>query len=167
MSFRAMFFAALVLVPTVGAAQEVPDAMSRDIVGLMEKTGARNLGAQMGAALTQQILNAMKASSPNIPARAIEIATEVTKDFTDRFINNNEVNDALVKLYAKHFTHDEIKELISIYSSPLGEKLISTMPQLTAESMQIAQQHIVPMLPELQQELARRFQAEGLTPAVQ
>jgi len=50
-----------------------------------------------------------------------------------------ELTKQLVPLYKKHFTHAEVKELISFYESPLGKKLATETPKLSRESMQLGQ----------------------------
>ena len=46
---------------------------------------------------------------------------------------------AFVSVYDKHFTHDEIKQLIEFYESPLGQRLIEVTPLISQESMIIGQ----------------------------
>lgn len=50
-----------------------------------------------------------------------------------------ELTKQMVPLYKKHFTHDDVKEMISFYESPIGKKLTAKTPALTRESMQMGQ----------------------------
>jgi hypothetical protein len=50
-----------------------------------------------------------------------------------------ELTKQMVPLYKKHFTHADVKELISFYESPLGKKLITETALLGKETMQIGQ----------------------------
>jgi len=51
--------------------------------------------------------------------------------------------DALLRecipIYSKYYTHDEIKQLITFYQSPLGRKMISVAPSIQQETMNIGQ----------------------------
>jgi hypothetical protein len=44
-----------------------------------------------------------------------------------------------VPVYDKYYTHDEIKELIKFYESPLGRKMVDTNPLILNETMAIGQ----------------------------
>jgi len=50
-----------------------------------------------------------------------------------------ELTKQLVPVYQKHFTHEEVKELISFYESPIGLKLATETPLLGREAMQLGQ----------------------------
>ncbi|MGH9744496.1 MAG: DUF2059 domain-containing protein [Candidatus Acidiferrales bacterium] len=46
------------------------------------------------------------------------------------------VTDALVPIYAKNFSMEDIQELIRFYESPLGQRVVKTMPKVSAESQE-------------------------------
>jgi hypothetical protein len=48
----------------------------------------------------------------------------------------DEMTQAMIPVYQKHFTRGDIKSLITFYSSPTGQKVLEEMPAITAESMQ-------------------------------
>ncbi|MGA2459584.1 MAG: DUF2059 domain-containing protein [Terriglobales bacterium] len=48
----------------------------------------------------------------------------------------DEMTQAMVPAYQKHFTKGDIDNLVAFYSSPTGEKLLRELPSVTAESMQ-------------------------------
>ena len=101
--------------------------MEEDIRKLMEVTGAGNLGVQM----MNQMLEPMKQATPNVP-------TEFWTRFMTK-VDPGEMIDMVVPIYAKYFTHDEIKQLLAFYRTPLGEKLIATLPAIMQESMAAGQ----------------------------
>ena len=49
-----------------------------------------------------------------------------------------------IPLYARRFTAAEIREVIVFYKSPVGAKMLATMPQLMSESMAISQRVMMP-----------------------
>jgi hypothetical protein len=63
------------------------------------------------------------------------------------------VNEEMIPLYDKHFTQDEIKELIRFYESPTGKKLIQVTPELTKELMEKMSKHIPAFQKKLQDKL--------------
>lgn len=60
-----------------------------------------------------------------------EAARAVTLDLSPEF------TEKVALVYAKHFSADELDGLIDFYKSPIGQKMITKMPELTADSMQI------------------------------
>ena len=51
----------------------------------------------------------------------------------------NDYIDILVPVYAKHFTSDDIKEMIKFYNSPIGKKQVSVQPQIMQDTMLASQ----------------------------
>jgi hypothetical protein len=50
---------------------------------------------------------------------------------------SSKVTDAIVPIYAKHFTLEDIQGLTKFYESPLGSKLVKEMPQVVQESQSV------------------------------
>ena len=66
----------------------------------------------------------------------------IPNTFWTRFRERVKTDDLLfacVPIYAKYYTHDEIRQLIAFYESPLGRLLVEVTPQLTQETMVIGQ----------------------------
>lgn len=67
----------------------------------------------------------------------------------------DEILAETVPLYARTFSADELKQIAAFYRTPVGAKMLSAMPQLMGEGMQIGQQivgrRIGPMMQKLQQ----------------
>jgi hypothetical protein len=64
-----------------------------------------------------------------------------------------EMLDAMVPIYARHYTVDELHQMAVFYQTPVGVKSLRLMPQLMAEGMQVGQQIIAPRMNKLMQEL--------------
>ena len=96
---------------------------------------------------------------PDIPDRVLNVLPEevdaVTKD------NLGDLTELIIGLYHKHFTGDEIKEMIRFYSTPLGKKTIEVMPVLMTESFQAGQQWGQSLGPDIQARIQSRFKKEG------
>lgn len=61
-----------------------------------------------------------------------EVAVIVQKQYDPRL---NEVLDKSARIYASHFTEQELKDLLTFYQSPLGRKMIAEEPKALDESM--------------------------------
>ncbi len=68
----------------------------------------------------------------------------------------DDMMNAAMPAYEHHFTHADIQAIIRFYSSPVGQKFITNMPALTAETMQamtpIMQKWIEEQMPMLQKD---------------
>lgn len=56
-----------------------------------------------------------------------------------REIDAKELINMTAEIYAKHFTAQELDELIAFYKTPIGKKLIEKLPIITSESMEKGQ----------------------------
>jgi len=48
------------------------------------------------------------------------------------------------QLYARHFTAAELDQIATFYRTPVGAKMLASMPQVMAESMQLGQRIVMP-----------------------
>lgn len=60
------------------------------------------------------------------------------------------LNEDMIVLYDKYYTESEIKDLVTFYKSPAGQKMITVMADLNKEMMMI---FITKYVPEIQQML--------------
>lgn len=63
------------------------------------------------------------------------------------------IEESVYPLYDKFYTEQELRDLITFYGTPTGQKVIDTMPRLFAESTQIAREKLFPQIAPLLQEL--------------
>lgn len=149
------------------AARKVPavDAAHRaDIERLMTITGQADLGVQMASTISDAFLNGFKQTKNVVPPRVIEIVREVVNaEFTKAF-SGSEIKDKQIALYAKYFTHADVKGLIAFYETDLGKKTIANMPNLMREGGAIGQEWAEGAMPGVIQKLETRLKSEGLIP---
>ena len=67
----------------------------------------------------------------------------------DRAIGWSQLKPQLVELYTRTFSQAELEELIRFYQSPLGAKVLQSMPMLTAESARLTQERVLQVAPEV------------------
>ena len=65
----------------------------------------------------------------------------------------DEMLEAMVPIYARHYTIDEMRQMAAFYQTPVGQKSLRLMPQLMAEGMQVGQRIMMPRMNKLMQEL--------------
>ena len=61
-----------------------------------------------------------------------EVAVIVAQKLAGR---ENEIGEGMANVYANEFTEQELKDLVTFYKSPLGQKLLSTEPKAIQMSM--------------------------------
>ncbi|MGY4478450.1 DUF2059 domain-containing protein [Bradyrhizobium sp. USDA 3364] len=90
------------------------------IPGIIEKTKT---------GLLQQYLNYQKDLD--------EVAVVVAKQFAG---SEKEIGEGMAQIYASEFTEQELKDLVTFYKTPLGQKLLTAEPQAINGSLQYMQQ---------------------------
>jgi hypothetical protein len=119
--------------PPPGKAAVEPDrlAAARD---LLQATNTEAQFATVIPMMFSQLKQSMPPSNPNMQGELDQVFTEVEKQF---LVRRNEVLDQIAVLYAQRFTVEEMKALSDFYRSPMGQKFIQAMPELTAEAMKM------------------------------
>lgn len=67
---------------------------------------------------------------------------EVPDEFWERFskkLKPTEMIEMIIPLYDKYYSLDDLKAVNAFYSSPAGQRVLSTLPQIMQESMAIGQ----------------------------
>jgi len=86
-----------------------------------------------------------------------EVALVVAKSLAGR---EKEIGDGMAKIYASQFTEQELKDLVTFYKSPLGQKLLAQEPKAIEQSMgymnQWAQQFAEIVNGEFRSEMRKR-----------
>ena len=103
----------------------------KEIRSLLELVGARDAIQDAATAATEQYRQKMLETSANSD-RADKFAKAYQAEFQKKF-DAESVTTQLVGIYDKHFTEDEIKDLLEFYGSPTGQKVASEMPKITRE----------------------------------
>jgi hypothetical protein len=88
-----------------------------------------------------------------------KIAAAISRTYSDPTLVD-EMLEAMVPIYARHYTADEMRQLAAFYKTPVGAKTLRLMPQLMNEGMQVGQQIIMPRMQKLMQEL-KQEQGQG------
>lgn len=110
----------------------VDPAKEADIRRLLEITGAKSLTSQIMASMKDNLKPVLTNSLPPGDYRATLIDL-----FFDKFMARADAEfpkllDAAVPIYDKYLSADDIKGMIQFYQTPLGQKTLSVLPQITA-----------------------------------
>lgn len=125
---KALFTVALLAMSTVSFAQQ--DSYTQTLNTMFEVSGAY---AQYTVGI-EQMMEMMRSMYPGIDNADCDA-------LKDEFLNTSsqELVEMLTPVYQKHLTEQNLKNLISCYQTPAGQKYAAVLPQIMAESMQVGQ----------------------------
>jgi hypothetical protein len=110
----------------IAAAKEI---LAMKNVSMMYAKAVPNVVQQTKDALLQNNLNYQKDLN--------EVAVVVAQKLAGR---EKEIGDGMAQIYANEFTEQELKDLVTFYKSPLGQKLLASEPRAIQFSMSFMNQ---------------------------
>jgi uncharacterized protein len=99
---------------------------------LMEVTGAKDLGQQLIGAGMEQFRSSVLDSQPNNP-RAKQFVDAFVARFQKHF-DPDSLTERVIPIYDKYLTTDDLQGLLDYYHSPLGQRMLKALPEVTRES---------------------------------
>jgi uncharacterized protein len=87
----------------------------------------------------QAKLGAEEGFKEKVPNATPDQLAQVDK-FADEMFKNmpvDEMIDAMIPIYQKHLTKEDLDGILAFYASPIGQKLQREQPAMTQESMQV------------------------------
>lgn len=148
--FRPLAVVALLMVagpPAAAAgaqAQNAPPSeaidAARELLALMSKDMIAQLVGQVTTQMWPALESRLRSYNANIDDAALaELRHELERIQIDYMMNI--VKDGPT-IYARHFTVQELREVIAFYRTPTGGKLLQVTPKLTAEVMAMITPHM-------------------------
>ncbi|NVD73101.1 DUF2059 domain-containing protein [Duganella sp. BJB1802] len=147
---------------STAAARELFEAMSYRtmMTGIMQQMSL-NIGQSMRAGAEAAIKGNPKTTPEQKAAEMAKMEAELPAVvstlqgvITDPGMIE-EIMTETVPLYARTYSADELKQITAFYRTPIGAKMLATMPKLMAEAMQIGQQiaarRVGPVMQKLQE----------------
>ena len=120
------------LAPNAANINPQKDARIRE---LMEVTGAKNLGEQLIQAGMDQFRSSVLDSQPDNP-RAKQFVDAFVARFQKHF-DADSLNERVIPIYDKHLTVEDLQGLLDYYHSPLGQRMLKVLPEVTRESQAV------------------------------
>lgn len=136
------------------------------IVRLMDLTGSARIAEQLGTAVAQSFVDALKATAKDVPERAHKVLeAELLGFLREKIRAPGQFYDLVVPIYHEHFSHEEIRGLLAFYDSPLGKKTIAKLPAILQQGMEAGRRWGESMAPEIQGRMWEALKREKLIPA--
>ncbi|HET7465022.1 MAG TPA: DUF2059 domain-containing protein [Longimicrobium sp.] len=89
----------------------------------------------------------------------------VMRSFFARYLSWPQIHADMARIYALTYTEDEMRQLTAFYQTPLGKRLLETMPELAQRSSEVTQRRVMEHMPELMEQMMGAMQGGGSTPA--
>src|SRR5881394_287850 len=121
--------------PAAPAATPLKAASPAALAAAKEILTMKNASAMYANAvpnLVQQTKNVLLQSNLNYQKDLNEVAEIVAKNLAGR---EKEIGEGMAQVYANEFTEHELKDLVTFYKSPLGQKLLASEPRAIQFSM--------------------------------
>jgi uncharacterized protein len=115
--------------------QPLKQASPAALAAARELLGMKNAAAMYQAAvpnIVEQTKNALIQNNLNYQKDLNEVAPIVAKSLAGR---EKEIGEGMAQIYANEFSEQELKDLVTFYKTPLGQKLLSTEPRAIQFSM--------------------------------
>jgi len=126
---------ALGAVPAAAQQPAPPKASPAAIAAAKEILALKNASAMYANAvpgMVQKTKDALIGQNLNYQKDLNEVAPIVAQQLAGR---EKEIGEGMAQAYAGEFTEQELKDLVTFYKSPLGQKLIASEPKAIAMSM--------------------------------
>ncbi|MGB8801235.1 MAG: DUF2059 domain-containing protein [Candidatus Acidiferrales bacterium] len=119
-------------------AEKIDPAKDAAIRHLMDITETSKMGENIANYITGKVHDG---AGRAIPADQLPKFMDTFSQKFSAGLPPTAVNDAIVAVYAKHFSLDDIQALTKFYDSPIGQRLVKEMPEVN-QQMAIAGQQI-------------------------
>ena len=164
MKRSALLLIACLLLGSVSFAQENPadaPASKADIEKYLDVLHTRDLMKTMMDAMSKQMHQMIAEQLKKDPAMTPQAEGRVNKMMDDiiKTMPIDDLIDAMIPVYQKHFTKGNIDDLLAFYSTPTGQKLLKELPAISTEAMQavmpISQRMMATAMQRAKDELAQ------------
>jgi uncharacterized protein len=134
--------AALILcAPVFGQTADTDPATTDDVILYLRTTHSHDLMQKTLEVQVQSILQLMREQilkeKGQLPAGYDTRVKKAMDDLT-RGLPMDEIIQAMIPGYQKHFTREDMAAMTAFYASPLGQKVLQELPAVMQEGMQAA-----------------------------
>lgn len=136
-------------------------ATKADIDRYLEATHSHEMMRQMAMAMSKPMQKMVHEQYEKNKDRLPEDFEAHTNKEMEDMLNNipwDDMLEAMMPAYQKHFTKSDMDALTAFYSSPTGQKVLREMPGLMADAMEM----IMPIMNKHVEKVTRRLQDDLL-----
>lgn len=161
---RLLFAVALLMLAVPGFAQNADDPATKDDIILYLRTmHSHDLMKKMMEVQAQSIQQLLKTQfqkdksnlPPDFEARMGRLMGDLLKNMPV-----DDMTQAMIPAYQKHFTHGDIEAMNAFYASPVGQKVLEELPAVMQEGNQAVMPMLSKYLSEWQEKVKKEFESE-------
>ena len=160
-SFALLLVASGVQAQSAGTSDELSSEKAADINKLLEITDAVKIGQQMGDAMIGLVGQIARQRNPGVDPADLDVISGIVSEVIRENIPGLMAISG--RIYHRHFSHSEIRELIAFFQTTVGKKAIKVMPELLRESMTAGQQWGQSLMPEVRKRVNDALKDKGVT----
>jgi uncharacterized protein len=135
-SVLARLWVALLLVLSLGVAAQSANPPSPQAIALAKELIVLKGGHQMFDAVVPGVIEQTKdvflPTNPNLNKELVEVTGKLKLEYANK---SDELFNEVAKVYATHFTEQELKEIVAFYKTPLGKKMLAEDPVAIQEGL--------------------------------
>jgi uncharacterized protein len=128
-SVLARLWMALLVVLSLACAAQSANPPSPQAVALAKELILLKGGQQMFGAVVPGVIESTKdvflPTNPNLSKPLGDVSAQLKSEFASK---SDELMNEVAKVYATHFTEQELKEAVAFYKTALGKKLLAEEP---------------------------------------
>jgi hypothetical protein len=132
----ALAFGSVVLAGAARAQAPSPGALAaaKELVALK---GAGAMFDPLIPGVIESAKNQFLPTNPQLAGPLTEVANQLHKEYEPK---RAEIVDLVARIYAQHFTEQELKDIVAFYKSPSGKKMLTQEPLAIKQSLDAAQE---------------------------
>jgi hypothetical protein len=130
------------------------DAASKDqVLKLIDMLHVRDQMKEVMGQLREQVhagaLDNLRARVPrptHEQIAALNKSVDEQVDLMERKYSLDQMIDDIIPVYQQHLSKSDLEAILAFYSSPSGQKILTEMPAMMGETIQIASAHMQPVV---------------------
>ena len=141
MDMRALSFAAVLAITcfaaTAAPAQEPSAGAIAAARDMLAAKGGNTFFDPVVPGVIESVKNSFVPTNPQLYKELNEVAALLRKDYDAK---RTEVLNNVARIFAQHFTEQELKDIAAFYKTPLGIKMLKEEPPAIEQSIKNAQE---------------------------
>jgi uncharacterized protein len=160
-----VFFLSIVAFSHMALADDMTPAKRADIRALLQASGGPNIPQQFAAMASLDIIQKIRHRPDFTPKVGQAIQEEMLGVFNEGMSPTGALSEKIEQVYGKHYTHQEIKDLLAFFRSPIGRKYVGTSVNVSRDVLAAGRAWSESVAPAIQSRLRTRLKKEGFDAA--
>ncbi len=140
-------------------ARAIPEEKRVLIDEFLEMTGADRLTGLLAGKLTHELVSMISQKNGQLDRAVVAIIQKESQTIVyEEFVLNNKLQDIMYDLYDEYFTLQDMKNIVTFYKSPTGQRAMQHMPMISRRSMELTQEHARSLAPKIHARISQRFE---------